>query len=88
MDFYFRNNVLVKMCDFFLNEESPLVKRGEKRQTMGGYITEPNFESLLKLVGIMISDKELVKKYDALSGVAKDMIQHKKILSEVMDMTD
>ena len=55
---------------------------------MGGYYSEPNFESLLKLIGIMISDKALVQKYDALSGDAKEMIQHKKILGEMMDISD
>ena len=31
MEFYFRTNLLVTLCDFYLNEESPLLLKGEKR---------------------------------------------------------
>jgi hypothetical protein len=50
IEFYLRNRIIEKACDFLLGRKSPLCEPSHKRIEMGGSFNQPNFSSLTKLV--------------------------------------
>lgn len=64
LEFYFKHNLLERICDFMLGEKSP-IQNGEPRVQMRGtlYSKSPNFEPLVNLLTAMLSSKQLIEKY-------------------------
>ena len=84
MEFYFKRNMLETMGDWVLGEASPLHTEGQKRVQMGGSYVKANFGAVMRLITLMMSDQALSAKYP-FSANAQKIIQHKEILSKMME---
>jgi hypothetical protein len=83
IEFYFRNKVLEKACDFLLGRRSPLCDPSQKRQEMGGSFTQPNFSPIIKLITALITQEEFINKY-GLSDIEKKMLLHNDLLKVML----
>lgn len=74
LEYFFQINMVERLGDFILEDESPLLAEGEKRPTMdGSAYMKPNFAQLMQILTIMVSDKDLVAKYP-LTEVSSQMM--------------
>jgi hypothetical protein len=64
MEYLLRENLLEKLLDFILQDDSP-IKNSEMRASMGSSYSysQPNFGILIKICTTMIQQQDLAKKY-------------------------
>ena len=83
IEFYFRNRIIEKACDFLLGRKSPLNDPSQKRIEMGGSFTQPNFSPIIKLITNLITQEEYINKYQ-LSDMEKKMLLHNDLLKVML----
>jgi hypothetical protein len=62
--FFYSKNFITQLLDFYLEKESPLKKKGERRYSMGNKILNPEFGDLVELVSYLIRFSNPLLKAD------------------------
>lgn len=84
VEIYFGMDMVKKLGDFVLQEESPYHEPGMLRQQMGGSYRSANLASVLKVIFIMIKDEAMLAKYP-LSEKNQLIVNHKEIIKKLID---
>lgn len=83
VEFYLKNKIFEKVCDFLLGRKSPLCEPSHKRIEMGGSFNQPNFSPLVKLVSSLVTQDDLMAKYP-LTDLEKKMLLHSDLLKVML----
>lgn len=84
IELFFVFKMIKNLGDFILQENSPYHDDTQVRIGMGGNYGSPNFSSILKLIIIMISERDLMDKYP-LEEKDQAIVSHKDILQKMIE---